>query len=300
MTRVLILIVMALAATWSASAQPWDVSTPVPVSIEGYDGHAMEPFLSRNGEWLFFNNRNQPDDQTDIHLARRLTATRFAYVGPLHGANSPELDGVPSMDVQGAFYFVSPRAYDETRNTLWQGVFADGEVSAVTPLRGESWRNRPLWLNMDAEISADGQTLYFTENRWRLFGGGIQSSNIVIARRDDAGAFQRPDNAESLFEQINTNLLEFAPALTPDELTLYFTRVDRAALDAGRPNGFGIFAATRNAQSEPFGPPQRIEAINGYVEAPTLSPDGCGIYFHKRVNEVFEIQLARRTDCPEP
>lgn len=293
-------LVAALAAVFlshGAAAGPADFDAPVDVIIDGYDGHAMEPFASRDGAWLFFNNRNTPEDQTDIHVASRLDDTHFAYRGVLAGVASEALDGVPSMDRQGRFYFVSPRAYDQTRNTLWRGQFSDGDVQHVEPLRGDAPRRRALWLNIDAEISPDGETLYFVESRWRLLRGGIKSANIFVAHRDETGAFFRPENAAALFAAINTKMLEFAPAITADQLTLYFTRVDRAALRRGRDDGFGLFVATRPEVSAPFGAPQRIAAIRGYVEAPALSPDECSLYFHQRVEGTFKIRMARKTAC---
>ncbi|MGF1544402.1 MAG: hypothetical protein ACFB00_07880 [Parvularculaceae bacterium] len=293
--------VLAVSAVRAAVAGSADFEPPVDVAIDGHDGHAMEPFVSRDGRWLFFNDRNQPQDQTDLHVATRVDATRFDYLGRLQGANSEALDGVPSMDRSGRFFFVSPRSYDETKNTLWRGRFDDGRLADVRPLAGDASRRKPFWLNIDAEVSADGETLYVVESRWRVFGGGIKSADILLARRGDDDAFRRPDDGGGggggTFEAINTDLLEFAPATTSDERTLYFTRVDRKALREGREDGFGIFVAERSSRTEPFGAPQRIEAINGYVEAPTVGPDGCAIYFHKRVDGVFRIQLAEKTDC---
>lgn len=257
----------------------------------------MEPFISRDGTWLFFNNRNKPKDQTDIHIAKRIDETHFRYIGQLGGANSKALDGVPSMDRAGMFFFISPRAYDQSKNTLWQGQFTKGRVENKRQITGDAPRYEALWLNIDAEISANGQTLYFVENRWRLFGGGIKSANILLARKNEQGEFIRPKNLIEIFKNINTDLLEFAPATSADERTLYFTRVDTDALRNGREDGFGIFVATRPTASAPFGPPQRIKAIKGYVEGPTVSPDGCAIYFHKRVGDMFKIQMSRKRGC---
>ena len=270
-------------------------NNPETVEISGYVGHAMEPFLSRDGEWLFFNNRNQPGDQTDLFYARRVTDIRFEFVGSLTEANSTDLDGVASMDADNHFYFVSPRNYEETRNTLWQGHFADGAIEDVEPVRGDVSKGKALWLNMDAEISADGRTLYFTDNRWRLFGGGIKSSTLEAARRMEDGRFERL--TQNPFINLNSDKLEFAPATTADELTVYFTRVDTRALKQGDESGFGLFVATRPSRAEPFGAPSRIQSIKGYVEGPTVSPDGCAIYFHQRVGEIFKIRRAERRAC---
>ena len=116
-------------------------------------------------------------------------------------------------------------------------------------------------------------------------------------QRDQSGAFMRAPDSGAIFRHINTDRLEFAPALTADELTLYFTRVDREALEEGVAAGFGLYVATRPSKTAPFSPPERIEAISGYVEAPTVTPDGCGLYFHKRINGVFTLQYARRSVC---
>lgn len=285
----------ALAETAAQIAGSFEA--PETVVLQGYDDHAMEPFLTRDGRWLLFNNRNQPEDATDLHAAERLDDLTFVYRGPLRGANSEALDGVPSVDRDGWFYFVSPRAYDETRNTLWTGVFEAGEARGARPLAGDVSRARPLWLNIDLEISADGRTLYFAENRWRLFFGGVSSSNLLAARRQADGRFLRLPNAEAMFAAINTDLLEFAPATTPDELTLYFTRVDRDALAEGAAAGFGIYVATRAASDAPFGTPARIARLAGYVEAPSVSPDGCALYFHQRLGARFVIRRTARAGC---
>jgi hypothetical protein len=296
----LVLAALILRAADGPAPAAARFSAPEPVEITGYVGHAMEPFLSRDGRWLFFNSRNQPGDETDLHLAERVSRARFDYLGPLDGANSAALDGVPSLDEAGGFYFVSPRAYDETRNTLWRGVFDDGAVTDIAPLPGSVSRDQPLWLNMDAEISADGERLYFTENRWRLFGGGVIRSNIFVAQKNAEDGFAVDPRSEEIFANVNTRLMEFAPATSEDELTLYFTRVDRDALRQGREDGFGLYVSTRSRRGDAFSTPSRIEAIQGYVEGPTISPDGCDLYFHKRVDDRFVIRLARRSDCPDP
>jgi len=295
----LALLALLMIAVWSPEALsgPADFEAPVDVRIEGYDGHAMEPFATRDGAFLFFNTRNRPEDQTDIHFAARVSETSFRYLGPLEGANSDALDGVPSMDRAGRFVFVSPRDYGATRNTLWEGRFDGESVREVRPLRGDVSRGKPLWLNIDAEISADGEALYFVENRWRLFGGGLKSANIFAAYRGEDGAFLRAEDAEALFTAVNSKLLEYAPAISGDQLTLYFTRADRAALRRGEADGFAILVSTRPSRDAPFGAPERIEAITGYAEGPSLTPNECGVYFHRLAGDRFVIQLARRKAC---
>lgn len=65
-------------------------------------------------------------------------------------------------------------------------------------------------------------------------------------------------------------------AACADGLELFFTRVDGTG-----PNPQpAIYRTTRKNLQTPFGPPERIAAIEGFAEAPTLSPDGRSLYYH--------------------
>src|SRR6202021_223096 len=108
-----------------------DFRDPRPVRILGYDGDAMEPFLSRDGRYLFFNNRNDPAIDTDLYWAERIDGLKFRFLGPLPGANSHALDAVASMDLGGNFYFVSSRDYAATGALIHRGRFHDGRVDDV-------------------------------------------------------------------------------------------------------------------------------------------------------------------------
>ena len=39
------------------------------VTIQGYSGDAMEPFITRDGRFLIFNIRNDPPERTDLFYA---------------------------------------------------------------------------------------------------------------------------------------------------------------------------------------------------------------------------------------
>jgi hypothetical protein len=53
------------------------------VSISGYDGSAMEPYISCDSRYLFFNSRNEPAEQTDILFAETSGEGAFRFRGPL-------------------------------------------------------------------------------------------------------------------------------------------------------------------------------------------------------------------------
>src|SRR5262249_5581691 len=132
---------------------------------------------------------------------------------------------------------------------------------------------RPGSVDFDQEISADGNTLYFTEG---LFTGGNlpASSEVLIARRGVNG-FVRDAQSKEILRTINsTGRLNYAACTSADELEIFFTR-----LSGNEP---AILMASRTNTTKPFGEAEKILAITGFVEAPTISPDGRSLYFHRR------------------
>ena len=99
------------------------------------------------------------------------------------------------------------------------------------------------------------------------------------------------------FLGINTPALEYAPAVSADELTIYFTRLDQRFRPLGDPSAIGIWVATRGDRNAAFGTPRQIAAITGFVEAPTVTPDGCAIYFHQRIGGKFRLMRAEKVGC---
>src|SRR5262249_14243166 len=105
--------------------------SPERITIRGYSDHAMEPFITRDGRYLFFNNSNDPSVNTNLHYAERINDLAFEYKGEVAGVNTQALEGVPTMDKNGVFYFVSTRSYMETLSTIYRGRFSGGAVTGV-------------------------------------------------------------------------------------------------------------------------------------------------------------------------
>jgi hypothetical protein len=259
-------------AAWNAP-----FATPEPVTIEGWNEDTMEPFLSRDGALLFFNNSNAPTTDTNLHWAERVDDLRFAYRGEIANANTASLDGVASMDATGAFYFVSLRTYATTLATVYKSQYADGALTGVELVAGISTET-PGEVNFDADISADGATLYLVDGRFEAGNPIPTAGDIVVVNRVGTD-FVRGDPA--LTATINTGALEYAPTSSADGRELFFTR-----LDAGE---ITIHVARRATVDEPFGLPERIDAIEGTVEGPTVAPDGRSLYFHKHDGERFVL-----------
>lgn len=257
------------------------------VVIRGYEGDAMEPFISKDGRHLFFNNRNDPGVDTNLHFAQRVDDGTFDYRGEVKGANSRVLDGVPSLDQAGNFYFVSVRSYRETLSTLYSGRFQNGDVFRPEPVSGVSLQ-QPGMLIFDAEISADGNTLFVADGKFT--GGALpKTADIVIAVREGS-RFRRLAGSGDLLKNVNTQALEYAPAMSTDLLELFFTRFDHA----GGWRSPVIYRAARASVTEPFGAPQRVAAASGFVEAATLSGDGRTLYFHRRDEKRYVIYRTSR------
>jgi hypothetical protein len=241
----------------------------------------MEPALSRDGRYLFFNNSNDAAVNTNLHWAERIDDLTFQYKGEIGGVNTTALEGVPSMDRDNSFYFVSTRSYDQTSSTLYRGTFAGGSLSGIELVPGVS-AQVPGKVNFDAEISPDGHTLYFVDSQ---FGAkGPVTADILIAEKSGT-SFTRVTNG-AIMGAINTGALEYAPAISASGLELFFTR-----LVGDSPV---IFTAWRSSTTEPFGAPQRIDAINGFVEAPSLSADEKSLYYHKKEGALFVLYRVSR------
>lgn len=268
---------------------------PKRVKIVGYHGHAMEPFISRDGAYLFFNNLNDPSVNTNLYYAKRVDALTFRFAGEVVGANTKALEGVATMDTRNQFCFVSTREYARTLSTLFCGVFSDGKLDKIHQIGETLSKKLAPWFNMDVELNADGDTLYYTENEWDSTVGFPRSSNIHVALREN-GKFRRARNSSMLMKNINTDELEYAASISNDGLELYFTRAAvSTAGDKVVGARFRILVAKRNHIDEPFGPPRMIASVTGFVEAPTVTADGTALYYHRRDGERFHIYRVART-----
>jgi hypothetical protein len=271
----------------TAALESTAYSRPRPVTLVGYDDDAMEPFLTRDGRVLLFNNSNDPASQTDLHWAERIDDTTFAWRGRLQGVNTDALEGVPSTDNQGQLYFVSPREYASTRATVYRGRLHDGRVESLQRLDSLS-SNGLAMVVFDAEVSADGQWLALSEGRFVGAGAPI-TADLLFARRQGA-EFQRLLPSSSWLAAINTGALEYAACWSNDRRTLLFTRAGDSS-NGGAPS---IWIAHRSTTEQPFEPPLRLSRLDGFVEAPALSPDEQLLYYHRRDGKRWRIYVAER------
>ena len=264
---------------------------PRRVNIVGNPYNAMEPFISRDGDYLFFNSNKTdiPKTEKNIYYSVRIDDTNFQFMGEVKGINSDSVDGVPTMDIHGNFYYVSAVHYSKKNGftTVYKGKFLNGEVVNITPIEELSLR-KPYWLNMDIEISADGNTIYSTQTYFPGFKPIPKKSYFFQAHLIN-GKFIVDENSESIFKNINTGDPEYAASISTDELEIYFTR-----LKHGDKPQLTSYYAIRADKSSPFDKPVKIEAIKGFSEAPAITNDGKLLYYHKKDGDRFYIYVLER------
>lgn len=94
----------------------------------------------------------------------------------------------------------------------------------------------------------------------------------------------RSPASAKIFAKVNTDSLEYAPALSADGLELYFTRVAGFWL-MRKPR---IFHARRANLDAAFGKAVELESIEGFVEGPSIAADYT-LYFHRRLDDRYAI-----------
>ena len=264
------------------------------VTIQGYAGDAMEPFISRDGMFLLFNTSNVAPHIASLQFATLVNLQTFVYQGEIKGVNTPSaLSGTPSMDRDHDLYFVSPRSYGRTLSTIYTGRFTAGRVTGLHLVPGVSPRTRGV-VDFDVEVSADGTTLYASVGQ---FDGGSAPTGSSLVIFDKAGDRFVPDrDSAEILRAVNApGVLTYAASISTDGLELFFTRADPAAGDAPT-----VFRAVRSHPGQPFGQVQRVAAITGFAEAPSISADGTTLFYHRLVGRHFEIaEVTRRlADTP--
>ncbi len=270
----------------------------IDVDIVGLTFDAMEPFISPDGNYLFFNNINDGIN-TKLYYATKINDSTFNFVGELIGTNqitAPHLDAVADMDSESNFYWTSTRNYPTELNNLFRGTFTSGTVMNIERVRGDFNMNIPGWLVMDHGISLDGAFLYFNNARFDSQNcQGPCETNIGVAQKVNATTFNTLPNSTSILQNINdANFIYYAPCISSDNLELYYTRYLKGTIT---PNTiFEICVAVRNNPQDNFSIPKVLfsESIANLIEAPTLTVEKEIIYYHKKTANSHKIVMRNR------
>jgi hypothetical protein len=261
------------------------------VTIEGYSGSAMEPFITRDGDYLLFNTSNVAPNIPSLQFATRVNADTFEYQGPIlgEGVNVAEaLSGTPTLDEEGELYFVSDRSYAQTLSTIYSGQFSAGLVTGVHLVSGVS-DETPGAVDFDVEAGADGEALYVSVGHFESDGVGPTSAGLELFEKVGDSFVVAPPSAKLLRKVNRAGQLDYAASISANELELFFTRASPAL-----GQGPEIYRATRSSAARPFGHVQRVAAIAGFAEAPSISADGTTLYYHELLGDTYEIESVSR------
>lgn len=269
---------------------------PQPTRIDGYGDDCMEPFITGDGNYLLFNNSNSPFVDTHIHLCKRIGENHFQHLGILAGSVSKSKDMAPTIDAEGQLFYTCLLSYEKDGQSIYCGNFAGETLKNIAPAKGDISPRKPGEINMDCDISNDGKTLVLSRAHFANPFLPPDKSDLAIAEKKN-GKFSLNPKIQSVLSKLNTSALEYAPCQTADQLELYYTRASKkaAAADAKKLEPyFRIMVARRNNRFSAYGEPEKLEALTGFIEAPTITKDKQEMFFHKKVGEKFRIFRAKR------
>ena len=274
-------------------------SNPVQITINGYTSHAMEPFISPDGNTLFFNSINDGNN-TKIYYATKVDNTTFTFEGELEGANetqAAQLNAVADLDALNNFYWTSVRDYPAQIDNLHHGTYTNGAVYDVGRVQGDFYNTNPGWLIMDHGISHDGKFLYYNNARFDETNClGPCETFLGIAKLISPKNFMKTADSDDMLQNINdSNYIYYAPCITTDNLELYYTRYAKGIVTAN--TLAEICVATRAANTDVFSKPVVLFSNtigNGIIEAPTLTTDKQLMYYHQKVNGIHVIMMRTR------
>ncbi len=276
------------------------------VTISGLTFDAMEPFISPDGKYLFFNNLNDGIN-TKLFYTTMVNDSTFNFVGELNGPNQtspPHLDAVADMDSLNNFYWTSTRGYPADFDNLFHGIFNEGNVTNIGRVHGDFYIYSPGWLIMDHGISYDGQELYYNNARFDGVCKGPCETLLGIAQKVNDSTFNKLSNSDEILQNINDNsYIYYAPCISSDNLELYYTRYLKGEVTVN--TVFEVCVAVRETPTGTFSPPIVLfsELIGNIVEAPTITADKQIMYYHKKIGGVHKIMMRYRhsiTGLAEP
>ena len=283
----LILIVKSYSQTYPV------FGNEIPVKINGLTFDAMEPFISPDGNTLFFNSINDGVN-TSLYYATKVNDSTFTYVGQVNGTNmpSPHLDAVASLDSANNFVWVSTRNYPSVFENLQRGTYNSGSLTNHTKVYGDFYIRTPGWLIMDAAINYDGNYLYYCNAYFNSCAGGMPcQAKLGIAQKVNDSTYNKTATSDAVLVNINNvNYLVYAPQVTKDGLELYFTRILNGSFTTE------ICVSVRSTTTSVFSAPSIIYSSQPLTpEAATLTTDKSIMYYHKKPSTLYKIFMRYRT-----
>lgn len=272
--------------------------TEKPVTINGLNFDAMEPSISTDGNFIFFNSLND-GITTSLYYATKVNDSTFNYTGALTSSNqtiTPRLDAVASSDSANNFFWTSLRNFPSQFDNYFHGTFNGTDVVNIGRVHGTFYIYTIGWLMMDAAINYNGNLLYYTN---AYFGptysgcGGVPcKGKLGVAQKQNDSTFNKLSNSDGIMQNINdTNYVVYAPCVSKNGLELYYTRFLKSNISLGTQ----ICISVRTSLTDTFSLPSIFHPFSTLTpEATTLTSDQSKIYYHKKSGSQYKLFLRYR------
>jgi hypothetical protein len=249
---------------------PWEAGKPINVE---------EPFVRVAGAnvYLYFSDR-APSEERDLHWAQ-WNGFGFSYGGQVFGINTPlGLEGAPSIDASNHFFFTNAAAPGMiSRGTLY-GVNLVLGAAPVAGMPAAGPRGNLFDGNMDIGVAPLHPFAILSRAAWTQPATGlpIAADLWYLQRPTPSSVAHVPLETAYFLQRLNTSALEYAPELSVDGLSIYFTRTTASPLTTA------IMTARRSSLTVPFDAPTPvIPQSPGFVEGPTVMPANDRIFYHR-------------------
>lgn len=303
----------------SSRQTPWSDLTPVGFPVNTDDDEESGT-ISDDGRLLIFQRTVLPKAEDEKSINRLWMANRTGWDAPwsepvpFRPLDTSIYDGQPRLLPDGKSLLISSQLRDESIRDIWLVKLVrkqkdeESESAADLLATGEwEWQiQEPLGPNINsprsewgADMTADGLTLVFSSERDGGLSkpdGEFNSGDLwMVNRSSTEEPWSRPVN---LGAAINTGGREVSPTISPDGLTLNFTRLYK---------GGKLMTATRPTITAPWS--EAVDWDKGTLKLdanPELAHDGLTLLSSKIRKKstgeklIRDIWVGRRSSLQEP
>lgn len=182
----------------------------------------MEPFLSDDGLRLYFASDKPSKEAKDSpknfdlwYVERKSTSDSWSEpINMGKPVNSDNNEFYPTLSKNNNLYFTMDTKTGKGKDDIYFCSW-NGKKYAAPVLMNDNVNTSGYEFN--AFISSDERFLIYTKYNAE---GGYGSGDLYIARKDQNGAWQKPEN---LGQIINSKYMEYCPFYDEKTQTLYFT-----------------------------------------------------------------------------
>ena len=247
-----------LAVVWSCGQVAradftYGVPTKVP-NVNTDSAEESQPQISRDGlELYFLSDRADTNGESSHNLwVSKRSTMKGPWSAPIKlpaPVNTAGPETSPSLSADGLELYFSDGIMSNASADLWVSTRASKDdpwgqpVKLAAPVNSANGEDCPC-------ISADGLSLYFLSNRPGVSSNPGNTDVFVATRPSKIDPWGEPVN---LGPNVNTNYYEYTPFISPDGLSLFFSRGFQKA---------HVYVCKRRTTADPWGPAEFFAPVN--------------------------------------